>query len=179
MPWKMPLIPVFSLDIKASLSSSHVVMYVYIMNGKCEGGPHNHTITALAVALKQAASDDFKVYQTQVLHNCQAFALRLLERGYKLVSDGTDNHLLVLDLRNKNIDGARVEKVMDLCNIAVNKNTVPGDANAIAPKGIRMGTPAMTSRGFKEKDFKHVADLVDSCVQIAQNIMKENPGKCR
>lgn len=92
------------------------------------------------------------------------------------MSEGTDNHLLVLDLRSNNIDGARVEKIMDYCNIAANKNTVPGDANAIIAKGIRMGTPAMTTRGFVENDFKQVADLVDECVKLTIDIMKSHPG---
>ena len=88
-------------------------------------------------------------------------------RGYELVSGGTDNHLLLVDLRSKGIDGARAERVLELCRIATNKNTVPGDKSALVPSGIRMGTPALTSRGFAEADFEQVADFFDRAVQIA------------
>jgi len=132
-----------------------------------QGGPHNHTITALAVALKQAKSPIFKEYQTQVLKNSQAFARAFQSLGYNLVSGGTDTHLLLLDLRSKSIDGARVERILELANIAANKNTVPGDKSALIPGGIRVGTPAMTTRGFAESDFEKVAAYVDEAVNIA------------
>ncbi|GFP89577.1 serine hydroxymethyltransferase 2 mitochondrial [Phtheirospermum japonicum] len=122
-----------------------------------QGGPHNHTITALAVALKQAMTPEYKAYQKQVLSNCSKFAETLLEEGYDLVSGGTDNHLVLVNLKNKGIDGSRVEKVLEAVHIAANKNTVPGDVSAMVPGGIRMGTPALTSRGFAEEDFAKVA----------------------
>jgi len=121
-----------------------------------QGGPHNHTISALAVALKQAASPEFKAYAGQVLANSKHFAAALTKHGFKLVSGGTDNHLVLVDLRPSGVDGARVERVCELAGLAVNKNTVPGDKSAIIPSGIRMGTPALTSRGFDEKDFDNV-----------------------
>jgi glycine hydroxymethyltransferase len=104
-----------------------------------QGGPHNHTISALAVALKQAKSPDFQKYQQNVVRNCARFAKALQTRGYQLVSNGTDTHLLLVDLKPKGVDGARVERILELSNIAVNKNTVPGDKSAIIPGGIRMG----------------------------------------
>lgn len=104
-----------------------------------QGGPHNHTISALAVALKLAKTPEFKEYQQQVLKNCQTMAKRFVEKGYKLVSGGTDNHLLLVDLHPQQIDGARVERVLELCSIALNKNTVPGDKSALTPGGIRLG----------------------------------------
>ena len=115
-----------------------------------QGGPHNHTISGLACALKQAQSAHFKEYQEQVLRNCAAMADELTKLGYTLVSGGTSNHLLLVDLRPQGVDGSRVEKVMEAAHIAANKNTVPGDKSALVPGGIRMGTPALTSRGFAE-----------------------------
>jgi len=142
-----------------------------------QGGPHNHTIAALATALKQAAAPDFKVYQEQVLSNSQAFANAMLKYGYSLVSGGTDNHLLLVDLKPSGIDGARVEAVMELANVALNKNTVPGDKSAFIPGGIRMGTPALTSRGFEEEHFEYVAEVIHRGVQIAKEVNESGIGK--
>ena len=105
-----------------------------------------------------------------VLANNAHFAKVLLSMGYKLVSGGTDNHLVLVDLKPKGIDGARVERVLELANIACNKNTVPGDKSAMIPGGIRLGSPAMTTRGFQEKDFEQVAIFIDRGVQIAKAI---------
>lgn len=132
-----------------------------------QGGPHNHTIAGLAVCLRQAATDNFKFYQQQVVANCKALGKRLMELGYTLVSGGTDNHLVLVDLRPLGIDGARVEKVLDCAAITLNKNSVPGDRSAVVPGGIRIGSPALTTRGFKEDDFITVADLIHEGVQIA------------
>lgn len=132
-----------------------------------QGGPHENQIAAIAVTLKQAQSEDFRVYQQQVLKNCAAMAQAMLDRGYQLVSGGTDNHLVLMDLRQKGLDGARVERVCELCNITVNKNTCPGDKSAFNPGGLRIGTPALTSRGLKENDFVQVVAFIDEAVQIA------------
>ncbi|KAK8681685.1 hypothetical protein V6N13_054087 [Hibiscus sabdariffa] len=141
-----------------------------------QGGPHNHTISGLAVALKQVRTPEYKAYQEQVLSNCSKFAQRLLENGYELVSGGTENHLVLVNLRNKGIDGSRVEKVLESVHIAANKNTVPGDVSAMVPGGIRMGTPALTSRGFIEEDFEKVADCFDAAVKLALKIKAETKG---
>ena len=139
-----------------------------------QGGPHNHTITALAVALHQAQQPEFKEYQRTVIENAKTFAKRLGESkengglGYNIVSGGTDNHLVLCDLKDKNIDGARVERVLELVGVAANKNTVPGDKSAMKPGGLRMGTPAMTTRGFQPSDFKRVADVVHRAVNITK-----------
>jgi len=138
-----------------------------------QGGPHNHTISGLAVALKRCASPEYRIYQEQVLSNSQALANAMVQRGYTLVSGGTSNHLCLVDLRPKGVDGARAERVMELAHIAANKNTVPGDVKAMVPGGIRMGTPALTSRGFVESDFEKVAEFVDRAVQIAQKVQAE------
>lgn len=143
-----------------------------------QGGPHNHTISAIAVALHQAQSREFKKYQKQVLLNAKALAERLGASkgegglGYKIVSGGTDNHLVLVDLKDREIDGARVERVLELVGVASNKNTVPGDKSALKPGGLRMGTPAMTTRGFVEGDFRRVADVVHHAVTIAQAVDK-------
>ena len=143
-----------------------------------QGGPHNHTITALAVALKQAQSQEFKDYQNMVLKNAKALAKRLgdskVEGGlaYNIVSGGTDNHLVLVDLKERGIDGARVERVLELVGVASNKNTVPGDKSAMKPGGLRMGTPAMTTRGFQPEDFTRVADVVHRGVEIAVRLDK-------
>jgi glycine hydroxymethyltransferase len=143
-----------------------------------QGGPHNHTITALAVALKQAQSQEFKTYQEQVLKNAKALAARFGETkekgglGYTVVSGGTDNHLVLIDLKSKGIDGARVERVLELVGVASNKNTVPGDKSAMKPGGLRMGSPAMTTRGFGTADFERVAEIVDRAVTIALKLDK-------
>ncbi|KIW10268.1 hypothetical protein PV08_11230 [Exophiala spinifera] len=139
-----------------------------------QGGPHNHTITALAVALKQAQSASFREYQQTVLANAKALADRLggSGLGYNIVSGGTDNHLVLVDLKSKGIDGARVERVLELCGVASNKNTVPGDKSALKPGGLRMGSPAMTTRGFQPNDFTRVAEIVDSAVGIAVKVDK-------
>jgi glycine hydroxymethyltransferase len=143
-----------------------------------QGGPHNHTITALSVALKQAQSHEFKAYQEAVLVNAQAFAKRLGDPkekgglGYTIVSGGTDNHLVLVDLKPQGVDGARVERVLELVGVASNKNTVPGDKSALKPGGLRMGTPAMTTRGFQAEDFVRVADIVNRAVTITQRLDK-------
>jgi glycine hydroxymethyltransferase len=102
---------------------------------------------------------------------------RLQAGGYDLVSGGTSNHLCLVDLRPKGVDGARAERVMEMAHIAVNKNTVPGDTSALVPGGIRIGAPALTSRGFLEADFEKVADFLDRAVKIAQKVDSKSKGK--
>ena len=132
-----------------------------------QGGPHNHTIAALATALKAAGEPAFKAYARDTVANSKAFAAALLGHGYTLVSGGTDNHLVLVDMRPAGLDGARVERVCELAGLAVNKNTVPGDKSALVPSGIRMGTPALTSRGLDAADFAAVAGFFHRAVQIA------------
>jgi len=142
-----------------------------------QGGPHNHAIGALAFALKQAAQPEFRKYQEQVVSNAAALAQRLSQLGYSLVSGGTENHLVLVDLKPKGVDGARVETILDLCQITLNKNSVPGDRSAIVPGGIRIGAPALTTRGFVEEDFEKVADLVHRGIQIAVDLKARTPGE--
>ena len=143
-----------------------------------QGGPHNHTIGALSVALKQANTPEFVDYQKQVLKNCARFATELEKMGYDMVSGGTDNHLVLVNVKSsRGIDGARVERILELACIASNKNTVPGDTSALNPGGIRMGTPALTTRGFKEDDFAKVAQFFDRAVNIAIKLKGTEQGK--
>ncbi|GAB4816507.1 hypothetical protein N2152v2_003553 [Parachlorella kessleri] len=144
-----------------------------------QGGPHNHTIAGLACALKQAAGPEYKAYQEQVLANAAALAEGLQQRGFKLVSGGTDNHIVLADLRPQGVDGSRVERVLELAHIACNKNTVPGDVSAMVPGGLRMGSPALTSRGFVEADFDQVAEFVAQGVRIAQDLKKQTGPKLK
>lgn len=136
-----------------------------------QGGPHNHTIAALATALHQAKSPEFRAYQTQVLANAKALAGELANRGYAIVSNGTDNHLALVNVKaSRGVDGARSEFVLELANLVVNKNTVPGDKSALVPGGVRLGAPALTTRGATTDDFVQVAAFVDEGVQLAAQL---------
>lgn len=140
-----------------------------------QGGPHNHTITALAVALKQAQTPEFVQYQGQVKKNAKACEHEFKRLGYKLVTNGTDNHMVLLDLKPQALDGARVEAILEQVNIACNKNTTPGDKSALTPMGIRIGAPAMTSRGLGEDDFKRIVGYIDACIKLTKQIQAELP----
>eukprot|EP01130_Rhizamoeba_saxonica_P014480 TRINITY_DN6333_c0_g1_i1.p1 TRINITY_DN6333_c0_g1~~TRINITY_DN6333_c0_g1_i1.p1 ORF type:complete len:482 (+),score=125.80 TRINITY_DN6333_c0_g1_i1:43-1488(+) len=138
-----------------------------------QGGPHNHTIAGISVALKEAMDDDFKEYQNQTLKNAKILGDTLLSLGYNLVSGGTENHLLLVDIRNKGVDGARVDALLERANIYVNKNSVPGDLKPFIPGGLRIGAPAMTSRGLKEEHFVEISHFLDRGIKIAQDINQE------
>ncbi|KAL2835015.1 serine hydroxymethyltransferase [Aspergillus cavernicola] len=140
-----------------------------------QGGPHNHTITALSVALKYAATPEFKQYQEQVIKNAKALENEFKALGHKLVSDGTDSHMVLVDLRAKALDGARVEAVLEQINVACNKNSIPGDKSALTPCGIRIGAPAMSSRGMGEEDFKRIAHYIDKAINICKSVQGELP----
>lgn len=135
-----------------------------------QGGPHNHQIASVGVALMQAVRPEFKLYQQQVLRNAQVLAKEFMDKKYTLVSGGTDNHLIWVDLRPMGLDGARAEKVLEELGIAVNKNTCPGDKSALKPGGLRIGAPALTSRNMKEEDFKYVVQLMDKGIKLALEI---------
>jgi glycine hydroxymethyltransferase len=126
-----------------------------------QGGPLMHVIAGKAVCFKEAATSEFVAYQKQVLINAQKMAEELLARGFKLVSGGTDNHLVLLNLTNKNLTGKDAEKLLDAANITTNKNTVPNDPNGpFVTSGVRLGTPAMTTRGFKEAEIAKVVEAI-------------------
>ncbi len=126
-----------------------------------QGGPLMHVIAAKAVCFKEASTDEFRKYQTQVLANAQKLAEELIKRGFRLVSGGTDTHLVLVDLTNKNITGKLAENLLDEAGITTNKNTIPNDPNGpFVTSGIRLGSPAATSRGFVEEDMEKVAEAI-------------------
>lgn len=143
-----------------------------------QGGPLMHVIAGKAVCFKEAATPEFVQYQKQVLLNAQALAKGLIDRGFKLVSGGTDNHLVLLNLTNKNITGKVAEKILDDAGITTNKNTVPEDPNGpFVTSGIRLGTPAMTTRGFKEAEFLKVAEAIALVLDNPENETEINKAR--
>ena len=127
-----------------------------------QGGPHNHTTAAIGVALKEAATPEFKDYGRQIVTNAKALAEELLSHGFQLVSGGTDNHLVVVDLTNKRVIGKKAAQALDRAGIVCNYNTVPFDPRKpFSPSGIRLGTPAVTSRGMKESEMRQIAAWLD------------------
>ena len=133
-----------------------------------QGGPLMHIIAAKAVALKEALQPEFKEYQSRVLANARALASALQARGYRLVSGGTDNHLMLVDVKAKGITGKDAEKVLDDIGITVNKNTIPFDQESpFVTSGIRLGTPAVTTRGYTENDMETIAELIDEALTAA------------
>jgi len=135
-----------------------------------QGGPHNHAIAGVAVAFKQAATQEFQKYQRQVVKNAQVLAEGLKVKGYTIVTGGTDNHLVLIDLRNKKLSGSKGERILEDVGISVNKNTVPGDKSAFNPSGIRFGTPPLTTRGFQEADIEATVDLIDRAFKLALDL---------
>ena len=138
----------------------------------CQGGPHNNTVAGVAVAMRQAATPKFKHYAKQVRANAHALAEALKSLGYKLVTDGTENHLVLWDLRPNGLTGSKMERVCDELHITINKNAVHGDVSALSPGGVRLGSPALTSRSFKEQDFVKVASFLHQAVQLSLKIQQ-------
>lgn len=135
-----------------------------------QGGPLVHIIAAKAVAFDEALRPDFKSYQIQVIKNAKAMGERFMEMGYNLISGGTDNHLILIDLRNKGVTGKQAEEALSKAEITVNKNMVPFDTESpFVTSGIRVGAPAMTSRGLKESEFRRIAELMDMVITNSTN----------
>lgn len=131
-----------------------------------QGGPLMHVIAAKAVCLKEALQPEFKVYQQQIVKNAQALAQGLIQRGFELVSGGTDNHLMLVNLLSKHVTGKEAEKLLDAANITCNKNTIPNDpASPFVTSGIRLGTPAVTTRGMKEAEMDQIAEAISLVIQ--------------
>ena len=130
-----------------------------------QGGPHNQTTAAIAVALKEAATPEFKAYAKKIVANAKALAEELLARGFSLISGGTDNHLILIDLTNKKVTGKQAASALDKAGIVCNSNTVPYDPRkAFSPSGIRLGTPAVTSRGMGEGEMRLIAKWMDEAI---------------
>jgi len=137
-----------------------------------QGGPHMHTLTAIAVALAEADTPEFVAYAKQIVKNAKALVEKLLEYGFNLVTGGTDNHLILIDLRNKNVPGKKLAKALDRARIETNYNTVPADpAPPANPSGLRIGTPAITTRGMKEEQAQQIATLIN---KVTENIDNES-----
>lgn len=135
-----------------------------------QGGPLEHVIAAKAVSFFEILSDDYTVYANQILKNAQAMAKSFVDKGYQIISGGTDNHLMLIDLRNKNISGKKAEQVLVQADITANKNMVPfDDKSAFITSGIRLGVPAITTRGLKEEHMGQIVDWVDQLLMDADN----------
>ncbi|AHF15597.1 serine hydroxymethyltransferase [Niabella soli] len=135
-----------------------------------QGGPLEHIIAAKAVSFGEILSEDWKVYGKQIIANAQAMAKSFVDKGYKLISDGTDNHLMLIDLRNKNLTGKKAQETLDKAHITLNKNAVPfDDKSPFVTSGIRVGVPAVTTRGMKEADVTHVVELIDKVLMNADD----------
>ncbi|KAL5777087.1 hypothetical protein ACOSP7_010013 [Xanthoceras sorbifolium] len=146
----------------------------FAVHPSLQGGPHNNHIAALAIALKQVATPEYKAYMQQVKKNAQALASALLRRKCILVTGGTDNHLLLWDLTTLGLRGKNYERVCEMCHITVNKSAIFGDNGALSPGGVRIGTPAMTSRGCVEADFETIADFLLRAAQITSAVQREH-----
>jgi len=135
-----------------------------------QGGPHMHTLTAIAVALAEADTPEFVAYAKQIVKNARVLAEKLLENGFSLVSGGTDTHLILIDLRSKNVSGKKLAKALDRARIVTNYNTIPNDpAPPFNPSGLRMGTPAITTRGMKEPQVEQIAGFINRVVENIDN----------
>lgn len=141
-----------------------------------QGGPHNNTIAGVATAMKQAMTPEFRQYQQQIVANAKKLAESLAKRGYKIVTGGTDVHIVWVDLRPKKISGSLASRILEEVSIACNKNTVPGDLSALNPGGIRLGTPALTTRGFTEDHMNDVAEFIDRGIVLSIELRNEGIG---
>jgi glycine/serine hydroxymethyltransferase len=139
-----------------------------------QGGPHMHTIAGIAYTFCQALKKDFKIYQKQIVKNSKKLAEELIKRGFELYTGGTDNHLMIIDLKALNLDGKTAEALLERANIIANRNSLPSDTSPFNPSGIRLGTPAITSRGMKEKEMIKIAEFFERIL-----IKKEKPEKVR
>ncbi len=136
-----------------------------------QGGPHNSTTAAIAVALKEASTDDFKNYAAQIVANAKTLASTLTAKSFNLVTGGTDNHLLLIDLTNKGVTGKVAAKALDAAGIVLNYNSVPFDTRKpFDPSGVRLGTSAVTSRGFSEKEMVQTGEWINAIVADPENV---------
>lgn len=142
-----------------------------------QGGPHNNTIAGIATALLQAKTPDFRQYQIEVIKNAQRLCKGLISKGYSIATGGTDVHLVLVDLRSVQITGARAEYILEEISIACNKNTVPGDKSALNPSGIRLGTPALTTRGLTESNMDDVVNFIDRGLKLSKEIAESSGPK--
>ncbi len=156
-------------DVKGNIRPMSNLMDMAVFPG-IQGGPLEHIIAAKAVAFGEILTDEFSTYTSQVISNAQAMAKAFVDKGYQLISSGTDNHLMLIDLRNKNISGKKAEQALVKADITLNKNMVPfDDKSAFVTSGIRIGTPAITTRGLKETDMQFIVNMVDNVLMNADD----------
>jgi len=144
-----------------------------------QGGPHEHQIAGVATQLKEVMTPEFKQYSQQVKKNAAALGAKLVSMGYSLATGGTDNHLVLWDLKPQGITGSKFEKVCDAVCITLNKNCVPGDRSAVTPGGVRIGAPALTTRKFVESDFEQIGTFLDQALKIALNLQEKSGPKLK
>jgi len=142
-----------------------------------QGGPHNHQIAGLCTQLKEVITPEFKEYTKQTKKNASALAKYLIAKEYKIATDGTENHLFLWDLRPLGLTGSKMEKMFDKLHITLNKNTVHGDVSALTPGGVRIGAPAMTSRGLKEEEFERIGEYLHQGLQLALEVQTKSGKK--
>jgi len=156
-------------DVKGNIRMMSNLLDMAVFPG-IQGGPLEHVIAAKAIAFGEILTDEFTVYAKQVVSNAQAMAKAFVEKGYQLISNGTDNHLMLIDLRNKNISGKKAEQVLVKADITLNKNMVPfDDKSAFVTSGIRVGTPALTTRGMKEEHMQFIVNVIDNVLMNADD----------
>jgi glycine hydroxymethyltransferase len=156
-------------DPKGNIRPMSALLDLAVFPGT-QGGPLEHIVAAKAVAFGEILEDGFKAYQQQVQKNAQALAKCFVDKEYKLISDGTDNHLMLIDLRNKNITGKKAQETLDRAHITLNKNSVPyDDKSPFVTSGIRIGVPAVTTRGFLESDMVFIAENIDKVLMNADD----------
>ena len=156
-------------DPKGNLRTMSQLLDLAVFPGS-QGGPLEHVIAAKAVSFGEILNEDFTAYGKQIIANAQAMAKAFVSRGYNLISNGTDNHLMLIDLRNKNLTGKKAQETLDKAHITLNKNAVPfDDKSPFVTSGIRVGVPAITTRGMKESDMEIVVALIDKVLMNADD----------
>jgi glycine hydroxymethyltransferase len=156
-------------DVKGNIRPMSNLVDMAVFPGT-QGGPLEHVIAAKAVSFGEILSDEFTSYAKQIISNAQAMSMVFVDKGYHIVSGGTDNHLLLIDLRNKNISGKKAEIALGKAEITVNKNMVPfDDKSAFITSGIRVGVPAVTTRGMKETHMATVVEMIDKAIRNAED----------
>src|SRR5688500_5083864 len=156
-------------DPKGNIRPMSAMLDLAVFPGM-QAGPLEHVIAAKAVAFGEILTDEFKAYRQQIIKNAQSMAASFVNRGYNLISNGTDNHLMLIDLRNKNLTGKKAQESLDKAHITLNKNAVPfDDKSPFVTSGIRVGVPAITTRGMKEEHMETVVNLIDAVLMNTDN----------
>ena len=144
-----------------------------------QGGPHNNVTAAMAWNFMEVQKPSFRKYSRQIVKNAKTLAHTLISHGFNLSSGGTDNHLLLIDLHNKNIDGVKAQELLERSGINANRNVIPGDKHPLTPSGVRLGTPAVTSRGMKEREMEEIGALIYRCLVLKKSVKKEVLRLCK